>query len=184
MFMYDYDKDDLIKTIYKFKENNPDSVVRSNVGGWHSNYFVHEEPLFYDWTDKLNNKIGEAIEQCTTRNGRIIMQQSWFNVNPPGAFNKKHTHPECEMSGVLWIKVPEKSGNLVIENPQAWQQSTVINVLNKQPFSDNQLYKALEYDSIEHKVLLFPSNMQHHVEMNKSDEDRISFSFNLTIQYS
>jgi uncharacterized protein (TIGR02466 family) len=185
MFKYDYDKDDLIEKLYKYKETvDEDGVYRSNRGGWHSNYRIHEDPLFLSFSDALNNKVGEALENCTTRNGRIIMQQAWFNINPPGAFNMKHTHPECEMSGVLWIKVPEKSGNLIIENPQSHSQSTVISLLNKPLFEEKQIHKALEYQSIEHKVILFPSNMLHWVEINESNEDRISFAFNLTIQHS
>lgn len=184
MFMLDYDKDDLVKKIYEYKQNtDPDGVVRSNENGWHSNYHAHKHPLFFDFTEQINNKVGSIIEENTTKHGRITMIQSWFNINPPGAFNRKHTHPECHMSGVLWIKVPEKSGNLIFENANSHVQSTVIDIFNKGIFPDALYHKALEYQSIENKVILFPSYLLHHVEVNKSNEDRISFAFNINIQY-
>ena len=33
----------------------------------------------------------------------------------------------------------------------------------------------------EGNVLIFSSNLQHEVKENKSDEDRISYSFNITL---
>ena len=184
MFDMEYDENDLIKKIYEYKEQtDPDGVVKSNEGGYHSNYRSHEDPLFCDFTEDLNNKIGRVIEQHTTLNGRINMRQFWFNINPPGAFNKKHTHPESHFSGVMWIKVPKKSGNLIFDNPHAHNYHTTIDVLNKRRFAEAQFHKALEYTAKEKKVILFPGDLWHHVEVNKSEEDRISCAFNITISY-
>lgn len=184
MFDMEYDEDDLIKKIYEYKENtDQEGVVKSNEGGYHSNYRTHEDPLFHDFTEELNNKIGSVIEQHTTRNGRITMRQFWFNINQPGSFNKKHTHPESHLSGVMWIKVPKKSGNLIFDNPNAHTHHVNIDVLNKRRFAEAQYHKALEYHAVEKKVILFPSDLLHHVEVNKSNEDRISCAFNITIKY-
>ena len=35
----------------------------------------------------------------------------------------------------------------------------------------------------EGRILIFPSNLDHEVKENKSDEDRISYSFNITLIY-
>ena len=37
------------------------------------------------------------------------------------------------------------------------------------------------FTPIEGRILLFPSSLEHEVEENKSDEDRISYSFNIKL---
>jgi len=35
----------------------------------------------------------------------------------------------------------------------------------------------------EGRILIFPSSLEHHVEENKSNEDRISYSFNIVLEH-
>ena len=42
------------------------------------------------------------------------------------------------------------------------------------------IIKSLSFDPLEGHMLIFPSNLKHGVEMNQSDEDRISIAFNYT----
>ena len=42
---------------------------------------------------------------------------AWMNINPKGAGNEKHTHPSCAFAGVIWLKIPENSGNLFFYSP-------------------------------------------------------------------
>ena len=44
---------------------------------------------------------------------------------------------------------------------------------------DTNYYHNYSLPATEGSLLLFPSHLQHKVEENKSDEDRISISFNL-----
>ena len=50
------------------------------------------------------------------------MNSMWININGPGNYNHSHNHPGCDLSGVLWLKVPENSGNIVFESPQSFTQ--------------------------------------------------------------
>ena len=42
-----------------------------------------------------------------------------FYINKPNSYNTKHNHPDCNLAGVLWIKAPKDSGNIVFDNPTA-----------------------------------------------------------------
>ena len=55
-------------------------------------------------------------------------------------------------------------------------------------YSDEVQSKSFQYTSYnlspkEGSVILFPSYLRHAVEVNESDEDRISASFNVHMEY-
>ena len=50
-------------------------------------------------------------------------------------------------------------------------------------FKDNyNIYQTFYFNPIEGKILVFPSHLAHHVEENKSEEDRISVAFNIRLK--
>ena len=57
--------------------------------------------------------------------------EGWTNINQPKNFNIKHNHPQCNFAGVFWIKVPDKSGNLIFESPHSFTSFAEINCYTK-----------------------------------------------------
>ena len=109
----------------------------------------------------------------------IQMNELWLNVNRRHAINKAHDHPFSFMSGVFFIKGPEKSGDLVLHNDHN-------KILYTQNFHPQYIKKWNSYNSVTYRIepeenvlILFPSSVWHDVEPNLSDETRISLSFNM-----
>ena len=108
---FDEVKDELINYAYDLQKQNSVSRQISNRGGWQS-------PLF-----KVNNKddvLHSFLIKCFTKFPTIkesvkIFAEAWININKPGDYNIKHLHPTCDLSGVVWLKVPQNSG--VITKP-------------------------------------------------------------------
>ena len=107
------------------------------------------------------------------------MDELWLNVNRRHAINKAHDHPFSFMSGVFYIKAPEKSGDLVLHNDHN-------KILYTRNFHSQYIKKWNSYNSVtyrlepeENVLILFPSSVWHDVEPNLSDEARISLSFNV-----
>ena len=46
----------------------------------------------------------------------------------------------------------------------------------------NNVFQSYYFNSTEGRILVFPSHLNHHVQENKSNEDRISVSFNIRLQ--
>ncbi len=83
----------------------------------------------------------------------------WFNLAEPGEITGVHDHvKEAAVSGVYYIAVPSRSGNLFFR------------VEDEEDF-------VLE--PIEGTVVLFPSDLRHGVTDNLSNCVRISLAFNL-----
>lgn len=95
----------------------------------------------------------------------------WINVMPPGAYHRIHTHPNTNLSGVIYLQAPEGSGDLYIPSPYDNGIDTIIKTV-----PDYVLKPEVR------QVYLFPSSLPHSVSRNESDEDRVSISFNLKLK--
>ena len=86
----------------------------------------------------------------------------WFNISNPGDSTGWHDHKEnAKISCVYYISVPKKSGNIIFRK----------NDKNK-----DEKWFVKPKDGM---MILFPSKLEHCVEINKSCDTRISLSFNL-----
>jgi uncharacterized protein (TIGR02466 family) len=171
-------KDDLIKWIYDYKSNK-ECVIKSNRGGWQSNaYFIQENESFAPFFSYITSLL-KNYNTLYTGDVRFGLKNAWINVNPPGTYNISHTHPQSTLSGVLWIKCPEKCGNIVFESPVSHTQQEIMELLNPHIAEKNNYYPTFYIAPTEGTLLLFPSDIRHSVEENLSSEDRISIAFNL-----
>ena len=85
----------------------------------------------------------------------------WVNISSYGHYNTTHTHGSNlnQLSGVLYLQVPENSGRIIFQNPL-------------------DINLNCPYQPIEGELLIFPQNIPHMVEPNLSKRDRISIAFN------
>ena len=82
-------------------------------------------------------------------------------------------------SGVYYLKQPEDGGNLLVYNPLM----NVHGYLTKNPRGKYPgISQGATIKSREGEIIIFPSWLEHSTEPNKSDEDRIAISFNLTLE--
>jgi len=153
---------------------------RSNVGGWHSAPNLH---LNNDFA-QIRQIIGTTCVQCATslnydfENFDIAFNEMWLNRNGPGDYNRAHIHSHAIFSGVYYIKVPPQSGNIELYDPIRERAMMAVPVKQAMPRTG----QTLEVEGEEGKLLIFPSWLQHAVQANRSDEDRVSLSFNMISQ--
>ena len=95
-----------------------------------------------------------------------------INVNRPLSYNHPHTHNGSHISGVYVVKKPLDSGNFFMYDPRVQLNGIV------EP--KTTMGKRLKiYNMQEGDILFFPSWLSHSVDLNNSNEDRITISFNL-----
>tara|TARA_B100001996_G_scaffold344502_1_gene300309 strand:+ start:1031 stop:1615 length:585 start_codon:yes stop_codon:yes gene_type:complete len=176
------DNQKLADEIYKIREEDTSGVSLSNQGGWHS------KPMYSD--PQFNTPICDAFTPVTNvfpnilptlpfkpPISRIESVSIWANINKKGDFNISHSHPACDMSGVYYVKVPKgDSGCLVFEDPRP--AYVFGNRFFVDRYSDGNMHGVTPKEGM---MLLFPSSLMHSVLANKTDEDRISLSFNLVL---
>ena len=101
----------------------------------------------------------------------------WININPPGTSNERHTHPGSDLSVVMYVKVPENSGDIEMTNPAYIESFNLLSAARPEA----NLSPSVSITPVEGRVLIFPSNILHRVLENKSDNDRISIAWNVKV---
>ena len=170
-------KDELIDYVYDCKKKDPKGVSLSNRGGWQSEGFniINEDDVLQLFLiNCLSNfpPIKKSVE---------LRGYAWININKPGDYNIKHVHPTNHLSGVLWIKCLENSGDIVFDSPNNFESFLENKSYNDDFKKSNFIDDSYHCYPTEGRIIVFPSHLQHHVQENKSNEDRISVSFNIRL---
>lgn len=99
----------------------------------------------------------QCVNKITDKNN--LKSGLWFNEMLPGNKTLAHTHDDSNeiYSGVYYIKVPNNSGDLVLEGTE--EKFTV--------------------KPKEGMLILFPPNTLHYVTENKSNSIRLSLGINI-----
>ncbi|BAZ41877.1 hypothetical protein NIES4101_78450 [Calothrix sp. NIES-4101] len=149
----------------------------SNVLGWHSVNNLHERKHFYEFTQIIHKNVLEVAHflRWDLQKFSLNITTCWAIVNGKLASNSVHNHPNSILSGVYYLKAPENCGGLFFSDPRPASQMLIPPVVE---FNLWTLPKV-SYKPYEGTMLLFPSWLLHGVEMNMSEETRISLSFNI-----
>lgn len=99
----------------------------------------------------------------------------WVNVLEPGGVHTGHIHPHSILSGTVYVAVPEGSASLKVEDPRLPMMMARPTLSASAP-EDRQTFVYLTPSP--GKVLMWESWLRHEVPVNRSDELRISISFN------
>jgi len=161
------------QAILKWSQEDP-GVQKTNVNGWHSKDNMYEKQEFTLLTQKLF-EAQFSIYQEEGLNGEPVLGNMWANINPKYGYNKSHNHANSLWSGVYYVKAPEQSGTLYLEDPRT-ASTMVIPKYDKQKHSYQ--WSTVTYEPMVGRCIMFPSSLRHGVNMNQSEDNRISVSFN------
>jgi len=169
-------RDLLIEYAYNLK-NKCEGRNASNYGGWQSQPFE-----IYNHDDILHDLLINIISNIPSFKKNIdIKCDAWVNINPVESYNVKHCHPNCDIAGVLWIKIPKNSGDITFISPYDFLSFTEMHSYNEEFKKKTNYYHNYTYTPQEGAVVMFPAHLQHKVDKNESDQDRISVSFNIKL---
>ena len=123
------------------------------------------------------SKHAEEFFKCFNHKVDLKYLNAWINISGNKDFNRLHNHQQSIISGVVYIRVPDNSGNIIFENPNL----AIEYVHPTEELTSLNNYNSPEWfiKSIAGEILMFPSYLRHYVQENKSNKDRISLSFNL-----
>lgn len=113
--------------------------------------------------------------------------QVFFSEMFNGDFHKKHTHPNCVLSGILYLQTPENSAKLVVYDPRPHRKFVelaksdgMMNVIN--PASNPEAsWDRVVFTPEVGSFLMWESWLEHEVLTNQSIEGRITAVFNIRI---
>tara|TARA_X000001388_G_scaffold63331_1_gene49274 strand:- start:337 stop:915 length:579 start_codon:yes stop_codon:yes gene_type:complete len=178
VFTTDIEKDyDLVEKLYDLKKSDSIGSPKSNIKGWHSKEDLYLNEDFKEITEDIMFHSQQCFHALSVeKKYSPEITGLWGMINPPGARNSVHTHPLNYLSGVLYLKVPKNSGNIVFIEPRP--QAEVFDPPKKTDLLPH-LAHTVQWEAKEKNLIFFPSWLQHEVQQNNSNQDRVIMSFNL-----
>ena len=131
------------------------------------------QPYLSIFGEAYQNWYGKTIHQTD-----ILM--SWVNFMIAGEFNPPHTHTNCDLSSVLFVKIPEglKEEHKKFTGTGGGPGSLSFTYGEFQPHAiSNRVFFPEEGD-----LFIFPATLTHFVAPFLSKGERISMSANFRLQ--
>jgi len=155
--------------------NKDKGITRTNIQGWHSDTNMNELPEYAKLVDMLYSAQRTIYDQ-EYYESEPFLGNMWANINPPGGSNRAHIHPNSLWSGVYYVKAPQNSGQLKIEDPRS--VALMSRPKQKDVPKPDRLLREHHYEPKTGRLIMFPSWLNHCVDPNNSNDIRISVSFN------
>jgi uncharacterized protein (TIGR02466 family) len=104
----------------------------------------------------------------------------WANIANPNRRHGLHIHPNCLLSGLVYIKTPQHCGPTAFISPRQFAKGFEPAYLEKNELNSDSFVMKPEKG----RMLLWPAHIPHSVEQGTADEseDRIVVAFNIMIR--
>jgi uncharacterized protein (TIGR02466 family) len=167
----------LLEEIDRERQRDRRGERLSNILGWHSTSNLHQRDSFADLVSIIDRNVLKVATFLNWDLQKIStnITACWAMVNGKYASNAIHDHPNSILSGVYYLQTPENCGVLSFTDPRSASR-----MLNP-PLTEFNVWTLpkISYQPEVGMMLLFPSWLMHGVELNMSEEARISVSFNI-----
>jgi len=155
--------------------NQDKGVSKTNVKGWHSTTDMHTKPEYSQLVTELM-RMQKEIYENENIDRHATLGNMWANINPPGGMNQPHIHPNALFSGVYYVKSSPNCGRLKVMDPRPGIQFTM--PVRKPGDPGKDMWRDVNIEPVVGRIIMFPAWLWHSVEENKSNDIRISVSFN------
>ncbi|MFQ5972448.1 MAG: 2OG-Fe(II) oxygenase family protein [Alphaproteobacteria bacterium] len=159
-----------------------DGLVRSRPGlewgeCWQTTQDLHNRTEFSELTACIAAAARQALDVLDVAYDTFEITACWANVAAPGSWHRPHRHPNNFLSGVYYAKTQAGADEIHFHEPRPQA-----NMIAPRPKHENA-YNAdkVILDAVAGRLIIFPAWLSHSVPPNASNEERVSFSFNVML---
>jgi uncharacterized protein (TIGR02466 family) len=163
-------RQDCIDAVSEANKNRNDNISQSSFLDLNDYRFTNLLKQVECRFNELHSSIG------LDPNVQQILSEYWININLNSKIQFPHSHPNRAFSAVYYVSAGEDCGDIVFLNP---------NKVLCQNFSDDCIEDYNEFTATHWKItpkdnllIIFPSWLEHYVQPNNSNVERISIAFN------
>ena len=131
------------------------------------------------FNQELKDNILNIVPKNSKKELNISHIDFFININNRGDSNHRHAHGPYSpilLCGVYYVQVPQNSGEFQFFDPRgSWMQSMTDYIYYDDGFG------AYNLTPQEGMIIFFPSWLEHSVEENKSDSERMTIAFNIML---
>lgn len=144
-------------------------------GNWQTDPYLHQRQEFADFC-KVVRQVGKAaLDFLEIQYKDFAITGCWANINPKGAYNSAHTHPNNYLAGVYYVDIPDNKGCIAFADPRPQAQAMLPLAKNWNKYLGNEI----KVDVKPGRFVLFPAWLVHSVPVNTAMDHRVSISFNI-----
>ena len=143
--------------------------------GWQSGHTLHELAEFRDLLSCIDNAAKSVLRFLRIADDAFEITGCWANVLAKGAAHRAHSHPNNFLSGVYYVQTHAVADTINFHDPR--NQTGIIRPAVSELTAENTDQVVVRVKN--GTLLIFPSYLQHSVDANASEEERISISFNV-----
>ena len=128
----------------------------------------------------ITEQVNSFVQGCLGYSNAVDfkMTNSWVSKQPPGEQVYMHNHANSLISAVYYLKTPTNCGRLIVHKRKhydnVFSETVEIPIENHTPVTATGWPFEVEEDML----IMFPSNLEHSVEPNSSNQDRYSLATN------
>ncbi len=147
------DMNPVLRARYAALKDHPDTRRTHSFYGRFENTYISRRQM-----PEMLQVVAVVEKAASSILGQPVRCGYWFNDMGPGDRTSLHAHEEDDelLSAVYYVTVPENSGDLVLYSEPA----------------------AIRIRPEEGLLVLFPPDLEHEVEENRSGASRLSIAFN------
>ncbi len=143
--------------------------------GWQSEQTLHAREEFLDLAACVGNATRSVLRFLRIGDQAVEMTGCWATVLARGAAHKAHSHPNNFLSGVYYVRIRPGSDAINFRDPRTQAQVIRPPVVELTAENTDQVVVRVTNGTL----LMFPSYLEHSVDANVNEEERISVSFNV-----
>ena len=170
--MYTYIKDN--------QKKDQIGINKSNIKGWHSKDFNLNDKEPQNFITFVMSYVEQVMLDMNwdKQKQNVKINNMWAIVNTGGSANLRHQHGNSTISGAYYVRAPENCGDIIFYDPRPAPVYSHPNA--NSPNSLNAQVNGIS--PREGALVLFPSYLDHSVNENLSNDERIVISFNIIVQ--
>ena len=171
--------EEIYKYIINLQQSDKDGIIKSNIKGWHSKDFNLNDKEALSFVKLITPSIEKVINDMnwdTTKQVAKITSM-WAIINKGGASNARHHHGNSSISAAYYVRAPKNCGEIVFYDPRP--APVYSHPFASAPNSLNAMVNSVTPS--EGVLVLFPSYLDHSVNPNLSNDERIVISFNINL---
>jgi len=168
---------DIVKKCYDLKNNVPsggENWVSNSTYNTIGNHDVFSDPMFSSINDFVVHEVKEYCKLLKIKEDFIDYKpiDSWFNIYNKGDYQEYHHHANSVLSVVYFLKTTENPAKIYFKNPYTDMIPPIYNNFTPDTF------ERVHYEPVDGMVLIFRSHLEHCVEKQIDEENRISIAYN------
>jgi uncharacterized protein (TIGR02466 family) len=141
---------------------------------------IHTLPEMKELVEIIMAESGKVLDAYAVKRDSHYITNMWANIAHPNSRGHMHVHPNCLLSGLVYIKAPPNCGPTMFASPRRLSKNLDPQYTQKNDLNTDFIIMPAEKG----RMLIWPSHIAHAQERGTADEaeERIVVPFNIMIR--